>query len=208
MTARQPAAVAPAPTRRGLLDVFAPAPLPEGEDRPDLRVVGRVRRRRWQVGTVAGIILFAALFAVAGFQTLIVSQQKRLDDLDARIATQTDSGQRLDDQLAELQSPQRITSEATQRLKMVAPPGVAYLQPRPDDDARAGEVPAATPPTTALPATTPKAPSTTVKGSTSTTAPKTTTTAPKTTTTAPKTTTTAPKSTATTKATATGGTGR
>jgi hypothetical protein len=197
VTARQPAAVAP--VRRGLLGVLAPSPEPAGAERPDLRVVGRVRRRRWQVGTVAGIILFAALFAVAGFQTLIVSQQKRLDDLGARIAAETDAGQRLDDDLALLQSPQRITTEATERLGMVAPPGVAYLQPRDDDDARAGEVPAATPPTTAPPATTaPK---------TSTTAPKASTTAPKTSTTAPKTTTTAPTTTTRVPSTA-GGPGR
>ena len=94
------------------------------------------RRRGWQVGTIAGVVLFVAMFTVAGFQTLIVSSQKQLDDLNRGIDAATTAGVRLDSQLAELQSPQRITTEATQRLGMVAPPGVAYLQPRPDDDAR------------------------------------------------------------------------
>ncbi len=86
-------------------------------------------------------MLFAALFAVAGFQTTIVSSQKRLDELDRGIAAATAQAQALDNQLAELESPQRITTEAVQRLGMLSPPGVVYLVPSPDDDARASEVP-------------------------------------------------------------------
>ena len=78
---------------------------------------------------------------MAGFQTLIVSSQKRLDELDRGIAVATSQAQQLDNQLAELQSPQRITDEAVQRLGMLSPPGVVYLVPGPDDDARAAEVP-------------------------------------------------------------------
>jgi hypothetical protein len=140
-----------AASRRGEGLDLAPGPAvqPDTDSRPALRVVeARRRRRGWQVGTVAGVVLFAALFAVAGFQTLIVSSQKQLDDLNRDIDAATTAGVRLDSQLAELQSPQRITDEATQRLGMVAPPGVAYLQPRPDDDTRAGEVPEPSPPPT------------------------------------------------------------
>ncbi|MCD9622473.1 hypothetical protein [Rhabdothermincola salaria] len=136
-----PSAAAAAPLARGGVAALPqPARTPERDPRPDLRVVHR-RRRRWQVGTVAGIVLFASLFAVAGFQTLIVSQQKRLDDLTDRIAVEADLARELDDQLAELESPQRITEAARDRLGMVSPPGVVYIQPRPDDDARAAEVP-------------------------------------------------------------------
>src|SRR5690606_24641947 len=109
-------------------------------ERPDLRVVRPHRRRGRQVGTVAAVVLFASLFAVAGFQTFIVSQQKSLDELNGRIAVEAELARTLDNQLAQLQSPQRIT-EAANALGMVSPPGVAYLQPRPDDDARAAEIP-------------------------------------------------------------------
>lgn len=148
MSPAAPARVASSISRRGL--GLAPEAPPEVDERPELRVVeARRRRSGWQVGTIAGVVLFAALFAVAGFQTLIVSSQKQLDDLNRGIGAATTAGVRLDSQLAELQSPQRITTEATQRLGMVAPPGVAYLQPGPDDDARAGEVPEpSAPPTT------------------------------------------------------------
>ena len=139
MTPPPSAAVADPLVRSG---AALPAPVaPREQDRrPDLRVVRR-RRRRWQVGTVAGIVLFVSLFAVAGFQTLIVAQQKRLDDVTDRIAVEADLARELDDQLAELESPQRITEVARERLGMVSPPGVVYIQPRPDDDARAAEVP-------------------------------------------------------------------
>jgi len=136
----------------------APTPGHGVEARPDLEVVTpRRQRRSWQVGTVAGVVLFVALFAVAGFQTLIVSSQKNLDELNRGIGAAATTGQRLDNQLAELQSPQRITTEATQRLGMLSPPAVGYLQPGPDDEARASEVPEPSPPpTTAPPPTTPK----------------------------------------------------
>ncbi len=120
-----------------------PAPDPRHPDvAPDLRVVTpRRQRRSWQVGTLAAVVVFVALFAVAGFQTLIVSSQKRLDEIDRGIVAATAEAQQLENQLAELKSPQRITEEAVQRLGMLSPPGVAYLIPGPDDDVRAGEVP-------------------------------------------------------------------
>jgi hypothetical protein len=86
-------------------------------------------------------VLFVALFAVAGFQTLIVSSQKRIDELDRSIVAATEEAQQLENRLALLQSPQRITAEATERLGMLSPPGVGYLIPAPDDDARAAVVP-------------------------------------------------------------------
>jgi hypothetical protein len=123
-----------------------PGVVPGGDhtERPDLRVVRPARRRGRQVGTVAAVVLFASLFAVAGFQTFIVSQQKQLDELNGRIGVEAELARTLDNELAELQSPQRIT-DAAAALGMVSPPGVAYLQPRPDDDARAAEIPEPTP---------------------------------------------------------------
>jgi hypothetical protein len=137
-----PPPAAAAPERRLAPDV-RPIPL---EAPPDLRVVARPRRRRGrQVGTIAGALLFVALFAVAGFQALIATQQAELDDLNDRIAAAEVEGRSLDDQLAELRSPQHVLT-AAEALGMVAPAAVGYISPRPDDDARAGEVPEPSPP--------------------------------------------------------------
>jgi cell division protein FtsL len=132
------------------------APRREGEDRTELRVVepARRRRRNWQVGTVAGLILFVALFLVAGAQALIVQQQGHLDDVNARIETAEQEAARLEIEATELGSPERITREAETTLGMVPAGEPVYLQPRLDDDARAAEVPPTTPPTTAPPVTT------------------------------------------------------
>jgi hypothetical protein len=142
------------PRRPGVLGALAAA-LPDrggrrGEDRPDLRVVEPATRRRrsWQVGTLAGGLLFAALFAIAGAHTLIVQQQRHLDDVNGRITVAEQQAEELRTDLAELQSPERILREAKDRLGMVPAPAPVYLQPRADDDARAAEVPTTTAPTT------------------------------------------------------------
>ena len=123
------------------------------DEGPDLKVVEPTRRRRrnWQVGTVAGLILFAALFVIAGAQTLIVQQQGNLDGLNDRIETAEKDSERLRVELTELKSSDRIISEA-ERLGMVPAPPPVYLLPRLDDDARAAEIPpVTTPPVTAAP---------------------------------------------------------
>ena len=143
-------------------------------DRPDLKVVAPAARRRrsWQVGTVAGALLFMAMFVIVGAQTLIVQQQRHLDDVNGRITAAEDQAEHLKMDLAELQSPERIVNEAKDRLGMIQAPSPVYLLPGADDDARAAEVPAATPSTTVPKATTP----TTAKpGSTSKTTTPTTT---------------------------------
>jgi cell division protein FtsL len=131
------------------------APRREGEDRTELRVVepARRRRRNWQVGTVAGLVLFVALFLVAGAQALIVQQQGHLDDVNARIESAEQEAARLEIEATELGSPERITREA-EALGMIDAGEPVYLHPRADDDARAAEVPPTTPPTTAPPVTT------------------------------------------------------
>jgi cell division protein FtsB len=147
--------------RHGVLGALAAA-LPDrtgrrDRDTPDLRVVAPATRRRrgWQVGTIAGGLLFVALFAIAGAHTLIVQQQRHIDDVNGRIAEAEDRAEALEIELAELQSPERIVKEARDRLGMVQAPTPVYLQPKADDDARAAEVPPTTPPSTAPKATTP-----------------------------------------------------
>jgi cell division protein FtsL len=135
------------------------------EDGPHLEVVEPAVRRRsgWRVGTIAGLVLFLALFAIAGAQALIVQQQRHIDELSGQITDAQARAEDLEIELAELQSPQRITSEAASHLGMVPGPTPVYLQPREGDDARAAEVP----PTTVAPTTTtpPTTASSTTKGS-------------------------------------------
>lgn len=108
------------------------------ERRPDLRVVHPgPRRRAGRVGTVAGIALFVALFGLAAFQTVLIKNQARIDDLDRRIDVAQAESQTLARQVAELESPARITAAARDRLGMIDPGSVTYLLPAADDDARA-----------------------------------------------------------------------
>ena len=144
----------------------------------ELRVVAPAQRRRrnWQVGTVAGLVLFVALFLVAGAQTLIVQQQGHLDDVNERIESAEQEAARLDIQVTELRSPERIKEEAKTRLDMVPAGEPVYLRPKLDDDARAAETPPAPPPTTVPVTTTVPKPSTsttptTTSGASSSTTP-------------------------------------
>jgi hypothetical protein len=98
---------------------------------------------------MAGIIgVVVVLFAIAAAQTLIISEQAHIDRVNNRIAEAETRAELLRVELAQLQSPQNITTAATTRLGMIPSPTPVYLQPKTTDDARAGETP---------PAPTPKA---------------------------------------------------
>jgi len=156
------AAVEDEPRRHGVIGALAAA-LPDRSGGrhdgtgPGLRVVEPAARRRrtWQVGTVAGGLLFLAMFVIVGAQTLIVQQQQHIDDVNNKIAAAESEAEQLKVDLAELQSPERIVSEAQERLGLVKAPPPVYLQPQADDDARAAEVPPASPSTTVARAATP-----------------------------------------------------
>lgn len=106
-----------------------PAPRRDAPRRPDLRVVPRPRRRIRALGALVVVLVFGAAFALVVFQTILVQNQQRLDQLEERIDEETDRYQRNRLQIAELESPDHIVAEATQRLGMVPPPGVTYLTP-------------------------------------------------------------------------------
>jgi cell division protein FtsL len=89
------------------------------------------------VGTIAGALLFLALFGLAAFQTVLIRAQDRLDDLNRDVAEETEISQQLELQLADLQSPERIAQVARDRLGMIAPHTITFLEPSPDDDADA-----------------------------------------------------------------------
>jgi len=140
--------------------------------RARLRIVDRSAPERRRIGWFAGIaFVVTALFAIAGAQTLIISEQAHIDRVNNRIADAETRAEHLRVELAKLQSPQNITTAATTRLGMIPAPTPVYLQPKATDDARAAEMPPAPTPTTiarssAAPKTTP---STAAKSTTPTT---------------------------------------
>jgi cell division protein FtsL len=159
--------------RRNVLGALAavlpalPRPAENGDERPSLRVVEKARReRRRHIGTVACVVLFAALFAVAGSQAYLVQQQRHIDSTNIKISRAEDDAELLRVELAQLQSPQRITQDAAAKLGMIPAPTPVYLEPRATDDQYAAEEPPLpTPPTTIAkvktPTTAPTAKSTT-----------------------------------------------
>jgi cell division protein FtsL len=74
-------------------------------------------------------VLFAVLFGLVLFHTLLVQNQQRLDRIDAQVREQQAVYQRNRLEVAQLEAPSRIVDAATQRLHMVPPPGTSYLVP-------------------------------------------------------------------------------
>ena len=116
----------------------APSPAPErgSPARSPLRVVrgselspaGRRRRRRLLVGA-SGSVAVAGLFAVVVVHVVLAQQQFQLANLSGRIATEQSANDQLRLQVAQLQAPQRVVSQAEQQLGMVSPPSITYLVP-------------------------------------------------------------------------------
>lgn len=129
MTAPAPAP-APAP-------VPAPRPRPgtgatTGPGRPDLRVVEDARRSRAGIyGALVATLIFGTLFLNAGFHTLLVSGQQRLDTLNDRVLEQQKLNQRKRVEVAGLESPDRIV-QAAKKDNMVLPDEVHWLSPGPE----------------------------------------------------------------------------
>lgn len=113
-----------------------------------LRVAaGRVRRLRpgWLGVVLGGAALMAVLFAVAVAGTLVIGEQAHIDRTNARIAQAEARAEELRVELAQLKSPQYVTTRAATVLGMIPAPTPVYLQPRPTDDDRAAERPPVTP---------------------------------------------------------------
>lgn len=146
--------------------------------RSRLRLVDRTAPERRRIGLLATVVVVVVLlFAIAAAQTLIISEQAHIDRVNNRITEAESRAEQLRVELAQLQSPQNITSAATTKLGMIPAPTPVYLQPKATDDARAGEAPPAPTPTTIPKATAttvaPKTtPSTTAKATTPTTVAK------------------------------------
>jgi cell division protein FtsL len=97
-----------------------------------LRVVRRARpgiRLSPRAGVVLTILAFVALFAVAVSHALLIERQAAVDGLEAEVAVEQARYEELSLQAAELKSPARIKTEATERLGMVAAGEVVWLTP-------------------------------------------------------------------------------
>jgi cell division protein FtsL len=92
-----------------------------------------------RAGVVLTVLAFAALFAVAASHALLIERQARVDDLDASVAEQQARYEELSLEVAQLKSPERIRSEATERLGMVPSGEVVWLTP--DEPASTGDDP-------------------------------------------------------------------
>jgi cell division protein FtsL len=137
---------APAPRR-------APGSRPAPRPAPPLRLVpdaelGRRRRALARLCTALAVVLSAVgLFFVVFLQVLLTQGQAELDRLNARAEVEAAQNRRLRVAVAELESPDRIVGVARQRLGMVPPATVTYLQAAGPSDPLP-PVPAGAPPTT------------------------------------------------------------
>lgn len=124
-------AVVPA-TRRS---VAAPQPRrtpATRERRPQLRVVDEPTPRRLNLGVVTAVAVgavFAVLFGLVVFHTVLLQNQQKLDHLNTEVSDAQGNYQSLRLQVAQLEAPQRIIDVATHKLGMVPPDGTTYLTP-------------------------------------------------------------------------------
>lgn len=112
------------PTRR-------PGPRPTRRPGRHLRPVERpAPRRSPAVPALVGVgIVIAALLALAAMHAVLIGGQLRLDEMRRDVAAESESIRRLNLQVAELESPDRMLETARTRLGMVQPTEVGYLAP-------------------------------------------------------------------------------
>ena len=89
------------------------------------------------VGVVLSLVVVAAfcsLLFVAGFHSVLVSNQYGVDELQRELDFEREQAQVLRMEVARLESPGRILKTAEQRLGMVVPVERKYLEPVRFDD--------------------------------------------------------------------------
>ncbi|MCU1489362.1 MAG: hypothetical protein JWM85_767 [Acidimicrobiaceae bacterium] len=114
----------------------AEAGQPVAEPRTRLEVLDaralRARSQRMQARLLmagAGVLLAVAFGAVALVQSLVASEQLRIDSTRQQLAAAVTEQQQLQLSRAQLESPARVLALAEGRLHMVVPPSVTYLAP-------------------------------------------------------------------------------
>lgn len=103
-----------------------------------------------RAGVVVTMLAFVALFAVAVCHALLIESQAAVDQLDKDVAIEQARYEELRLEVAELKSPDRIMTEATQRLGMVPAGETVWLTPdEPAQQSDASEETADSPDTSA-----------------------------------------------------------
>ena len=105
---------------------------PQVGTQPRLRVVARERPRSNQIRRIVVrvvIVLLSGLFAIGVLQAVVTQAQGRIDQLDHQIDEAVNLDRELRLRRAELLSPARLATEARDRLGMVPPETINYLDP-------------------------------------------------------------------------------
>ena len=111
------------------------------ERRPQLRVVYQPTPRRLNLVFVTELVVgavFAVLFGIVVFHTVLLQNQQKLDHLNTEVSDAQGEYQSLRLQVAQLEAPQRIIDVATHKLGMVPPDGTTYLTPAADSGPSTG----------------------------------------------------------------------
>ena len=125
-----PAAAKGAAARSSSRSATGRAPAPK---RPQLRVVRQprpapTRRVLGLLGSVAVLLIFGSLLALAVLHTLLVQGQLRIDQLTRDLQAEQERAVELRVQVADLEAPTRVLAEAG-RLGMVVPIDRGWLVP-------------------------------------------------------------------------------
>jgi hypothetical protein len=100
-------------------------------DRSHLRLVRGARTGLGlspRAGVVLTVLAFVGLFAVAACHALLIERQSSIDELETRVAEEQARYEELSLDVAELESPERIRTEAIER-GMVPAGEVVWLTP-------------------------------------------------------------------------------
>jgi cell division protein FtsL len=106
-------------------------PLKSPSRRPRLAVVEAKKSRRIFIFKVAiiSIAAVAAIFSVVIAEGVIAQRQMEIDSLSSQIANEQIVHQQLSAQVANLEAPNRIENYAQNKLNMVSPTNIIYVNP-------------------------------------------------------------------------------
>jgi cell division protein FtsL len=108
----------------------APRPEERRRPRPELHVVpeGQPRRRRTRLFTALAVLAaVVGLFAILSLHVILTQEQMTLDRLEAQADELEAQNQRLRVQVAELESPNRIVTEARRKFAMAPPTSIVAI---------------------------------------------------------------------------------
>jgi hypothetical protein len=104
----------------------------DAAERPSLRIIARPAQRRRRVGALAitgSVLVFGFMIGLAGFQAQLARNQLQVDSVELDLKDAELAFERNRAELARLESPQRIISEAA-KLGLQQPTGrTRYLTP-------------------------------------------------------------------------------